>query len=56
MSEDTKFEDIKGVGHITAEKLRGAGISSIEELAVTPIREIMEKQSSAASQHQNSLR
>ncbi len=43
VSEDTKLEDIKGVGHVTAEKLRGAGVNSVEELAVTPIRELAEK-------------
>jgi DNA repair protein RadA len=43
LSEDAKLEDIKGVGHITAEKLRGAGVNSVEELAVTPIRELMDK-------------
>ena len=43
MSEDTKLEDIEGVGRITAEKLREAGVNSIEELAVTPIRELIDK-------------
>ena len=43
MNEDTNLEDIKGIGHITAEKLRGAGVNSLEELALTPIRELMEK-------------
>ncbi len=43
MSEDAKLEDIKGVGHITAEKLRKSGVNSVEELAVTPIRELMDK-------------
>ncbi|MFB0523616.1 MAG: DNA repair and recombination protein RadA [Candidatus Bathyarchaeia archaeon] len=43
MSEDTKLEDIKGVGRMTAEKLRKAGVNSVEELAVTPIRELIAK-------------
>jgi DNA repair protein RadA len=43
LSEDLKLEDIEGVGRVTAEKLRGAGVNSVEELAVTPIRELMEK-------------
>jgi DNA repair protein RadA len=43
LSEDAKLEDMKGVGHVTAEKLRKAGVNSLEELAVTPIRELMEK-------------
>jgi len=43
LNEDTNLEDIKGIGHITAEKLRGAGVNSLEELALTPIRELMEK-------------
>lgn len=43
MSEEKKLEDIEGVGHITAEKLRGAGVNSVEELAVTPIMELIDK-------------
>lgn len=43
MSEDTELEDLKGIGDITAKKLREAGVNSIEELAVTPIRELMDK-------------
>lgn len=43
MSEDVELEDLKGVGRVTAEKLRGAGVNSVEELAVTPIRELSEK-------------
>lgn len=43
MSEDTRLEDIKGVGRMTAEKLRKAGVNSVEELAVTPIRELVDK-------------
>lgn len=43
MSEDTNLEDVKGLGRVTAEKLRKAGVSSVEELAVTPVLELMEK-------------
>jgi len=43
LSEDTELEDLKGIGDITAKKLREAGVNSIEELAVTPIRELMDK-------------
>jgi DNA repair protein RadA len=41
--ERLDLEDLKGVGRVTAGKLRDAGINSVEELAVTPIREITEK-------------
>jgi DNA repair protein RadA len=43
LSEDTKLEDLQGLGHVTAGKLRKAGVNSVEELAVTPIRELAEK-------------
>lgn len=43
MSEDTKLEDVQGLGRVTAEKLRRAGVNSVEELAVTPIMELMDK-------------
>jgi len=43
LSEDTNLEDVKGLGRVTAEKLRKAGVSSVEELAVTPVLELMEK-------------
>lgn len=35
--------EIKGVGDVTADKLRKAGFTTIVALAVTPIREIMER-------------
>jgi DNA repair protein RadA len=41
MSKD--FESLDGVGSATASKLRSSGYTTIEALAVTPPREIMEK-------------
>lgn len=38
-----RLEDIKGVGEATANKLRKAGYTNIEALAVTPIKELQEK-------------
>jgi DNA repair protein RadA len=35
--------EIKGVGEVTAEKLRKAGFTTIVALAVTPVRDIMER-------------
>jgi DNA repair protein RadA len=37
------LEKIKGVGSSTASKLRAASFTTIEALAVTPVREIMSK-------------
>jgi DNA repair protein RadA len=37
------LEDIEGVGPTTAKKLREAGLTTIEAIAVTPIRELMVK-------------
>lgn len=36
------LEDIEGIGPATAEKLREAGITTVEALAVTPVRTLME--------------
>ena len=41
MSDD--LESLDGVGSSTASKLRAAGYTTIEALAVTPPREIMER-------------
>jgi len=38
-----KLTDLEGVGDATAKKLRDAGIESVEVLAVTPVRDLMEK-------------
>lgn len=40
-----RLEDIKGVGEATAKKLRKAGYTSVEALAVTPIKELQNKTS-----------
>jgi len=40
-----RLEDIKGVGQATAKKLRKAGYTSVEALAVTPIKELQNKTS-----------
>ena len=37
------IEDIKGVGDKTASKLRESGFTNIESIAITPVRELMEK-------------
>lgn len=42
MAYDYDLRDIKGVGPSTAEKLRNAGITSVEMLAVTPVRTLVE--------------
>ena len=42
MSEKHELEDIEGIGPATAEKLRAAGITSVESLAVTPTRQLTE--------------
>ncbi len=43
MSEALDIKDIEGVGPATASKLRQAGFYSIESLAVSPVRELIEK-------------
>jgi len=43
MADPISLKDVPGVGPATASKLRQAGITSIEALAVSPIREITEK-------------
>jgi DNA repair protein RadA len=37
-----KLEDVEGIGPATAEKLRAAGITTVEALAVTPVRTLVE--------------
>jgi len=37
------LENIKGIGPATASKLRSAGFTTVEALAVTPVREIVSK-------------
>jgi DNA repair protein RadA len=44
MTEETlDIEDLQGVGPVTASKLKEAGFDSIEALAITPIRELVDK-------------
>jgi nucleotidyltransferase/DNA polymerase involved in DNA repair len=43
MEEPVSLNDVPGVGSATASKLRPIGITTIEALAVTPIREITDK-------------
>lgn len=38
-----ELEDMKGVGRATADKLRQAGFTTIEAVAVTPVRELKDK-------------
>jgi DNA repair protein RadA len=38
-----KLTDLEGVGDATAKRLRDAGIGSVETLAVTPLRELMQR-------------
>jgi len=38
-----ELEEIRGVGAATAEKLRRAGFTTVEAVAVTPVRELVEK-------------
>jgi DNA repair protein RadA len=42
MSQRYRLEDVEGVGPATAEKLREAGITTVEALAVTPVRTLVE--------------
>ena len=42
MSVKHELEDIDGVGPATVEKLKAAGIMSVETLAVTPTRTLVE--------------
>ncbi|MCS7139568.1 MAG: DNA repair and recombination protein RadA [Candidatus Nezhaarchaeota archaeon] len=42
MAYDYDLTDVKGIGPVTAEKLRSAGITSVEMLAVTPVRTLVE--------------
>jgi DNA repair protein RadA len=37
-----KLEDVEGIGPATAEKLRAAGITTVEALAITPVRTLVE--------------
>ncbi len=41
-SEEYKLRDIRGVGPVMAEKLREAGITTVEAVAVTPARQLAE--------------
>ena len=41
--QDLKITDIGGVGESTAGKLRDGGFTNVEAIAVTPIRELIEK-------------
>jgi len=43
MAEPISLKDVPGVGPATASKLRQVGITTIEALAVTPVREINDK-------------
>lgn len=44
MSEDiTGLADLEGVGAVTAGRLKEAGFTSLEAVAITPLRELMEK-------------
>ncbi|MDH5806987.1 MAG: DNA repair and recombination protein RadA [Candidatus Methanomethylicaceae archaeon] len=42
MSFKYRLEDVEGVGPATAEKLRAAGITTVEALAVTPVKALVE--------------
>lgn len=42
MTYKYKLEDVEGIGPATAEKLRAAGITTVEALAVTPVRTLVE--------------
>jgi len=42
MAYDYDLTDVRGIGPATAEKLRGAGITSVEMLAITPVRTLVE--------------
>ncbi len=42
MAYDYDLRDVRGIGPATAEKLRNAGITSVEMLAVTPVRTLVE--------------
>ncbi len=43
VAEEREIKDLTGVGSVTASKLKNAGFTSIEALAVAPIKELMEK-------------
>jgi len=43
LNENPNLEDLEGVGRVTAEKLREAGVTSLEELAFTPVKELVER-------------
>lgn len=43
MLQDLKITDIDGVGESTASKLRDGGFTNVEAIAVTPVRELVEK-------------
>jgi len=38
-----ELENMRGVGPATAERLRRAGFTTLESIAVTPLRELMAK-------------
>ncbi|MCQ5337757.1 MAG: DNA repair and recombination protein RadA [Candidatus Methanomethylicia archaeon] len=42
MTYKYKLEDVEGIGPATAEKLRAAGITTVEALAITPVRTLVE--------------
>ncbi|MCQ5377428.1 MAG: helix-hairpin-helix domain-containing protein, partial [Candidatus Methanomethylicia archaeon] len=42
MSVKHELEDVEGVGPATVEKLKAAGIMSVEALAVAPTRQLIE--------------
>ena len=43
MGEPISLKDVLGVGPATASKLRQVGITTIEDLPVSPVREITDK-------------
>jgi len=43
LTEQIDLKEIPGVGSATASKLRNAGFTTVEAIAVTPIRELVEK-------------
>ena len=61
MAVKHELEDVEGVGPATAEKLREAGITSVEALAVTPTRtlteiaELTEEKASVITQNARAL-
>lgn len=43
MAEPISLRDVSGVGPATASKLREIGITTLEALAMTPVKEIADK-------------